>query len=101
MNDQSFAGGARTFVAGEVDEFSGYDSRLSGLENRAFLAFDFHDQAAFDHMQQFLRAGMDVPRRRAPGRKFDEADDGFLDHLPLPLEIVAQNLRQLWSCLRL
>src|SRR5262249_60983318 len=74
---------------------------FSSLEEVASLAFHFNDQAAFDHVQQFLRAGMHVPGSRAARREFDDADDGFLNYLTLALEIVAQDLGKLRSPLRL
>src|SRR5262249_16293538 len=101
VDDQRLAVRARALVAGEVDEFGGNDSSFSGLEQRASLAFDFHGQIAFDHVQQLLGAGMHVPGRGGAGREFDDADDGLLHYLALTLQVLAQNLRQLRPRLRL
>ena len=95
MDNQGFAVRACALVASEVNQFGGNDSRFARLEERASFPFDFHDQTAFDHMQQFLGAGMHVPGSGCARGKFDDADDGLLDDLALAFEVIAQDLSQL------
>src|SRR5262249_6899970 len=50
-----------------MNQFGGDYSRFPGLEQRASLAFDFHGQIAFDHVQQFLAPGCMCQGAAAPG----------------------------------
>src|SRR5262245_30822482 len=95
VHDQGLADRDGAVIASKMNQLGRNDPCIPGLEQRAPLAFDFHDQTAFHDVQQFLSARMHVPGGSAAGPKFDNANDGLLHGLALAFEIMSQDLRQL------
>jgi hypothetical protein len=89
VHDERFAIHAGAIVAREMNQLGRNDPRVSSVKEGASPPFDFYGQTPFDHMQQFLGAGMHVPGSGDAGRKFDDANDGLLDDLALALEVIS------------
>ena len=77
-----------------------HEGDLTRLQHLRALSFDLDRQASFDNKQDFLCRRMHVPGSSHAGRHFQDIDHRLLNFLVLSLQVIAQDLRELWPALR-
>jgi hypothetical protein len=96
VHHQRLGACAGILVAGEMDEIRGDDTGFVGLKQCRSASVDFHDEASFDHMEQFLRARMHVLWSGGAGAEVDHAYNSLLHQLTLIFWVFSQDLGELF-----
>jgi hypothetical protein len=87
-------------VPREMRNLGRHEGDLTRLQHLRALSFDLDDQTSFDNKQDFLCRRMHVPGGSHARRHFQDIDHRLLDLLVLSLQVIAQDLRELWPALR-
>src|SRR5262245_60143609 len=91
-HDETLRACACALVFDLVRHVSSDDAAFAGVESPGSLPIDFKDQAPVGDEQKLLGTRMQMPGRDGARAKVGADDDRLLHHLPLAIEVLAQEL---------